>query len=71
MKPALRALLLDHSSASKQPGGFGQVTSSHSPPQFLHLLNGDDKGYLIVNFKGDQGDNQHMLINLVLLPPAN
>lgn len=69
MKPGLKALLLDHSSASEQPGGFGQVTSSPSPPQFLHLRNADDKGYLIVNFKWNQDDNQHMLINLVLLPP--
>lgn len=46
MKLGLRVLLLDPSSASKQLGGFGQVASSHSLPQFLHLLNGGNKAYL-------------------------
>lgn len=64
---------------AEQPGGFGQVTYSYSLPQFLHLLNGDNKAYLIVKFKWEEDDNQLALINLISvtslqtkchLPPA-
>lgn len=72
-------LLLHHSSVAEQLGGFGQATYSYSLPQFLHLLNGDNKAYLIVKFKWEADDNQLTLINLISvtslqtkchLPPA-